>query len=202
VRRKLHGPVIGWSWGGDGFWCRDRGRDWRIGGRVLSPGGGTRLVLRAAPGTGTMRWAFRGLALRSLRTAPTTPTRHHPPETRPIPSNPPPGSRLRFRGPSSFTKSRCGSFKARQTYVGRQRRRRRRRQQAWCNPQRKQNASRGHEHYPSLRPANSDSHPCTSPQPWNVSPEAIAGRVGHPSERLVLFRQSNLERRQPPHRKS
>ncbi len=202
MRRKLHGPVVGRNWGGSdrwqGFRCRDRGRDRRSGGRVLSPGGGARLVLRAASGAGTLRLALRSLALRSLRTAPTTPTRHHPPETRPIPSNPPSEPRPRSRGLSSFTKSRRGSFSVRQTNVGGKRRWRRRRQQAWGDPKRQQNSSRGHEHHPSLRPPDPDTHPRLSLCPQVVSPETMAGRVGRPSERFALFGTDHSTREDQP----
>ena len=189
MRRKLHRPVVGgrwsrrgfgwrsWSWGRDFFGWRDGRRDRGSGGRVLSPGGGARLVLRAAPGAGTMRPQFRSLALRSLRTAPNTTTRHHPPDIPHWPtvcsstskSSPRPPSSTRFRG----------SFNPRQPNVGGKRSRRRRLQQARCNPQRKQHHDDPKERQPSSRPPDPDTHPPLSAGVGDVSPKALerAGTV-------------------------
>jgi hypothetical protein len=101
-----------------------------------------------------MRSMFRDLPLRSLRTAPTTPTRHHPPDTRLIPS------KLRRR------------LDAGQPNIRRNRRRCRWSQQAWADLERKKHSSGGHEQQASLRPADSDTHPALSLRPSVVSPKS------------------------------
>jgi hypothetical protein len=181
VRRKLHRPVVGRRRGGSGFrrgfgtcWRdhfgrRDGFRDRPGGGRVLSSGRGARLVLRASSGGGTMRSAPRSLPLRSLRTAPITPTRHHPPET-PLS----PWVRASARSPASRgPRSPRGrsSFHLRQPNVGGKRSRRRRLQKARCNPQREQHRRDPKDRQPSLRPPDPDTHPPLSPGAEDVSPK-------------------------------
>ena len=198
MRRKLHRAVIGrggrWSWFRRGFGTRERDdfgrrdgcRDRRIGGRVLSPGGGGRLVLRSSSGTGLERFPLRGLALRSLRTAPATPTRHHPPDV----------SLGAWLGASvrSWTAKRRRdhrirtSFHARQANVSRKRIRRRRLQEAGPNPKRQQQYGNSKERQSSLRPTDPDTHPWLSPQLWNVFPNAIADKTGTPANVLHFFR--------------
>ena len=165
MRGKLHRPVVG-GWRGwsrfrrgfgrrrrSGFGRRDRCRVRWIGGRVLSSGGGPRLVLRASSGDGTVRSALRSLPLRSLRTAPRTPTRHH----------------------------RLGtSFNPRQSNVSRKRSRRRRLQKARCDPQREQHCGNSKERQPSLRPTDPDTHPPLSPGAGNVSPKLLREREDDP----------------------
>jgi hypothetical protein len=159
VRRKLHRPVVGGRRDGSGFrrqfrrrW-RNGFRDRASGGRVLSSGGGVQLVLRASSGDGTTRTALRRLPLRSLRTAPNTPTRHHRPGT---------------------------SFNPRQPNVSWKWRRRWRLQKAWCNSQRKQHRSDPKERQPSSRPPDPDTHPPLSPGPRIISPKLLRWRVGCP----------------------
>jgi hypothetical protein len=185
VRRKLHGPVVGGRRGRSGFrrglgtcWRDDFGggdgfRDRPDGGRVLSSGGGGRLVLRSSSGTGSVRVLLRSLALRRLRTAPTTPTRHHPPE---VPLCPWARAAFRSRVLRQLRDRRIGtSFHARQANIGRKRSRRRRLQKAGANTERQQYSSHSKERQSSLRPTDPDTHPRLSPQLWIVFPNAIAG---------------------------
>ncbi len=188
MRRKLHRPVVGgrrsgggfrWGFGSGGrdFWAWwDRGWDRGIGGRVLSSDGGARLVLRASSGEGTMRPALRSLPLRSLRTAPTTPIRHHPPD---IPRRSITGLSTSRSSPSVPILIRSHSFYLRQPNVSWKGRRRRRFQKAWRDPQRKQHRSDPKERQPSLRPPDPDTHPPLSPGAENVSPKAFE-RAAHP----------------------
>ena len=190
MRRKLHRPVVGGRWGGSGFrrgfrgwrsddfgrkdWCRDR----RIGGRVLLSGGGGRLVLRASSGTGLERFLLRGLALRSLRTAPATPTRHHPPDV-------PFGLWLRASvrnqvSPAPRNPRSRSSFNPWQANIGGKRSRRRRLQKARRNSQRKQHRGDPKDRQPSLRPPDPDTHPSLSPGARNVSPKALERAGGRP----------------------
>ena len=183
MRRKLHRAVIGrggggsgfrrgfGGWGRDGFGWRDGFRDRPDGGRVLSSGGGGRLVLRSSSGTGPKRVLLRNLAHRRLRTAPTTPTRHHPLDV-------PLGPRVRASdGSRAFPplrNRRIGtSFHARQANIGRKRSWRRRLQEAGADSERQQQSGNSKERQSSLRPTDPDTHPQLSPDPGDVSPNAI-----------------------------
>jgi hypothetical protein len=187
VRGELHRTVIGrrrWRWHrGRGFGRRCRGRfgrgrrhrfrDRRRGGRVLSPGGGVLLGLRPSPGRRTMRMAVRSLALRRLRPAQDTPTRHHPPELRERPSrllHPPDLPRA---GPSPEPRRRSYLWKP---HIGRHRRRRRRRQQRWQQLQGQQPSDHDGSSLSCGFPANPKCHPALQAAKPGDSPPSSGDR--------------------------
>lgn len=198
VRGELLRPVAGWGRRGGRGWSdfrlgrrgrRDRCGFGRYGGRVLSPGGGTRLALRAASGRGIGRTAGWSAPLSSLRASPTTPTRHHPPE---IPSR-------------TTTFRRSHSFRPRQPDVSRQRRRSGRLQHPRRRSQRQQGDSRNEKSLARPNPANPKiAHLKQSSRSEEFAPRNApdGGGSGYPCERLVLFRRFILGRPVPFHRKS
>lgn len=195
MRGELHRAVGG---GGRGWRRRHRRRfrrgSWRrrwfgkrnrgIGGRVLSSGRATGLALRAASGTGMSRHVGRNPALSSLRAAPATPTRRHPPEMRTTPLSARSRHRLRRW---SHRHSRQPDIRRHGRWIGRPQQARRRLQQEHPRHRHKGNA-------PSSRPANPETiHTELSAQRGSFVPmRTLVWGNGHPCERLVLFPSSGL----------
>ena len=167
MRGELHRPVVGrWRGRSEVRLSGDRGTtsgggvtNRRIGGRVLLSGGGTRLVLRASSGDGTMRVGCAAFPSEASARRRATPTR-----------NPPVLSATEFRRTPAAAQHRLEEELAPAA------------SRSLVRPATQAAPGDPKERQPSLRPTDPDTHPPLSPGA-GLSPRKLSdGRTGAPRQ--------------------